>query len=86
MTDNKKLFPIESIPDSVRVEQSIFPSMLFPPGATIRAGDLQLTIVSANDKKDTVTVKLTGVYLEPLQPEEPTNGIILTPNKRIITP
>jgi len=90
---SEKYFPIESIPDETRIRNNIFPSILFPPNAVIRAGDLQLEIQSTNDKKDTITFKLAGVFLKPKDNDENGGDVVedntpklVVPNRRIITP
>lgn len=89
----ERFFKLEDLPPDTRIRNNIFPSLLFPASAPIRAGDLQMKVLSVNDKRNTVTFELVGLYLKPL--EEGGNGqepiqenpppIILTPNKRIIT-
>lgn len=84
----EKYFPIDSIPNDTRIRNSIYPSLLFPANATIRAGDLQLEIQSTNDKKDTITFKLAGIFLKPKSDVEPagTEVVDVEPKSRIITP
>jgi len=61
----EKHFALDQISNSARIEHNIYPSLLFPPAALIRAGDLELKVLSVNDKKDTVTFQLVGVFLQP---------------------
>lgn len=88
----EKYFEIDTIPDAARIRHNLIMSILFQPGAKVRQGDLQMEVSSVNDKRNTVTFELIGVYLKPLEeggngrepiPENPP-PIILTPNKRII--
>lgn len=71
----EKLFPIDSIPNETRIRNNIYPSLMFKVDAVIRAGDLQLKVVSVNDKKDTVTLSLDGVFLMPKGENETTETI-----------
>lgn len=61
----EKHFNLDQISNGARIEHNIYPSLLFPAGALIRAGDLELKVLSVNDKKDTVTFQLVGVFLQP---------------------
>lgn len=90
---SEKYFDIGSIPDAARIRHNLIMSILFQPGAAVRQGDLQMKVLSVNDKRNTVTFELVGLYLKPLDeggnglepiPENPP-PIILTPNNRIIT-
>jgi len=62
---SEKYFEIESLPNDTRIRNNLYPSQLFKIGSLIRAGDLQLAVVSNNDKKDTVTLQLVGIFLLP---------------------
>jgi hypothetical protein len=62
---NEKHFRIEKLTNFTRIRHKIYPSLMFPPNARIRAGDLELKVISTNDKKDTITFQLVGVFLQP---------------------
>ena len=62
---SEKHFNISAVPDDTRIRQKLYPSHLFPVGSKIRAGDLELEVVSTNDKKDGISLKLVGVFLQP---------------------
>jgi len=61
----EKHFRIEQLTNDTRIRHNIYPSLMFPPNAKIRAGDLELQVISTNDKKDTITFQLVGVFLQP---------------------
>lgn len=91
---SEKYFAIESIPDAARMRHNLIMSILFPPNEQVRQGDLQMKVSSVNDKRNTVTFELVGVYLKPLEEggngQEPIPGnpepVILSPSRKIITP
>ena len=76
-----KRFHKEESEDETRIRNSIYPSLLFPANAVIRAGDLQLQVQSVNDKKDTVTLKLVGVFVKPTKEDASEEQIIIVPEK-----
>lgn len=89
---NEKFFKLEDLPPDTRIRNNIFPSLLFPANATIRAGDLQLQVLSVNDKRDTVTLKILGVFVKPktdkdenVETVEDNKPVIVVPDKKIIT-
>jgi hypothetical protein len=91
----EKYFPLKDIATEARATHNLFASLQFPANALIRAGDLQLQVMSVNDSKDTVTLKLIGVFLKPRTDEDDASvdviepkpePIILTPNRRIVKP
>lgn len=93
--ENKKLIPLENYSPETRMRSNLYPSMLFQPNSQVRAGDLQLQVVSTNDKKDCVTLKLVGTWLEPKEPPksppmlivgEDKPPIFIQPRRGIITP
>jgi hypothetical protein len=88
----ERFFKLEELPPDTRIRNNIFPSLLFPANAPIRAGDLQLQVLSVNDRKDTVTLKLLGVFVKPktdkdenVETVEDNKPIIVVPEKKIIT-
>lgn len=88
----ERFFTLEELPPDTRIRNNIFPSLLFPANAEIRAGDLQLQVVSVNDKKDTVTLKVLGVFVKPktekdenVETVEDNKPVIVVPEKKIIT-
>lgn len=78
---SERLFKIEELPNDTRIRNSLYPSLLFPANAVIRAGDLQLKVLSVNDKKDTVTLSLIGVFVKPMKDDPKEEKIILVPQK-----
>lgn len=90
---SERFFKLEELPNDTRIRNSIYPSLLFPANAVIRAGDLQIQVLSVNDKKDTVTFKLVGIFLKPkteadknVETIEDNKPAIIIPEKKIITP
>ena len=78
---SERFFKISELPNETRIRNSIYPSLLFPANAVIRAGDLQLQVLSVNDKKDTVTLSLIGVFVRPLKEDPKEEPIIIVPEK-----
>jgi hypothetical protein len=90
--NQERFFTLNELPPDTRIRNNIFPSLLFPANATIRAGDLQLQVISVNDKKDTVTLKILGVFVKPktekdenVETVEDNKPVIVVPEKKIIT-
>jgi len=88
----ERFFKLEELPPDTRIRNNIFPSLLFPANATIRAGDLMLQVSSVNDRKDTVTLKLLGVFVKPktdkdenVETVEDNKPVIVVPEKKIIS-
>ncbi len=91
---SEKYFPLESLPAAAIDRGNLHVETLFTPGLLIRAGDLQLQVVSANNKKSQATFRLIGVFLQPKSDADKDVGvvsdapapIILTPSRKIIKP
>ena len=72
MSDIKtKLLVVEDLP--LPAQSAMRPSLLFPNGRRIQAGDFSLEIVSTNDNKGTVTLRVVGVFIEDNAPNETNN-------------
>ncbi len=81
----EQFFPITQLSAVVRQEHNLYVSKLFPKRAMIRAGDLQLMVVSRDECKNMVTLKLVGIFLQPKEePKEPSK--IITLDTDIIKP
>ncbi len=85
MITTEQFFPINQLADTVRQKNSLYVSRLFPKRSMIRAGDLQLCVISRNETENLVTLKLVGIFLQPKEdPKEPSKIIQL--NNPIIEP
>ncbi len=83
MITTEQFFPITQLSDVVRKKNNLYVSKLFPKRAMIRAGDLQLMVVSRDEAQNLVTMKLAGIFLQPKEdPKEPSK--IITLNNPII--
>ena len=84
---SERFFKTEELPNATRIRNNIYPSLLFPSNAKIRAGDLELQVISVNDRRDTVTLKLTGIFVKPVKENPSEEKVILVPQKpKIIKP
>lgn len=85
MITQEQFFPINQLNDAVRQKNKLYVNDLFPKRAMIRAGDLQLMVVSRDNASNLVTLKLAGIFLQPKEdPKEPSKIIQL--NNPIIKP
>ncbi len=80
MITQEQFFPINQLADTVRAKNGLYVSKLFPKRAMIRAGDLQLMVVSRDERENLVTMKLVGIFLQPKEDEKEPSKIITLSN------
>ncbi len=90
--NGEQFFRIEQLAKSVRQKNNLYVTKLFPKGALIRQGDLQIAVVGHDNEQNLFTMKFLGVYLMPKDGEEgeaitpEPAPVILTPDRRIVKP